>query len=343
MSVAEPVIQRVDPADADVVRAMFDVGRAALTIDDPSCPPWSPSVFQAHLVLGPPNSESSEAWYLPGDAPGGLAGWYWLRLPDLENRDRGYLQLFVHPAARRRGLGTALLLHAASRARAQGRTALDSEVVQGTAGEEFGRQAGVHFGLSDIRRVLDLDAVPGERIADCRERAAKAAAGYSLVSWPGRTPDELLAGVARMLTTMNDAPNGPELEPDLWDEQRVRDRADDRIAKYGSRAYQVAALCDATGEMAALSQLRVDPDVPGWGSQGNTAVARPHRGHRLGLLVKAALTQWLADAEPGMRKIVTYNSAGNSHMIAINEELGYQVSGAPSVETGISVSRVLGG
>jgi RimJ/RimL family protein N-acetyltransferase len=83
--------------------------------------------------------------------------------------------------------------------------------------------------------------------------------------------------------------------------------------------------------------------VPDWGNQGNTAVARPHRGHRLGLLVKAALMQWLADAEPGVRKVVTFNAAANSHMIAINEELGYEVSGAPYLETEISVSDVLDG
>jgi RimJ/RimL family protein N-acetyltransferase len=163
------------------------------------------------------------------------------------------------------------------------------------------------------------------------------------VCWQGRTPDELIAGVARMFTTMNDAPNGPELEPGLWDEQRVRDRADGWIAAIGSRSYQVAAICDATGEMAALTEMRVDTDMPDWGHVGNTAVARPHRGHRLGLLVKSALTQWLRDTEPGVRKVVTYNSATNSHMIAINEELGYEVSGATYLETQISVSRVLGG
>ena len=97
---------------------------------------------------------------------------------------------------------------------------------------------------------------------------------------------------------MNDAPNGPELEPDHWDEQRIRDRADGWIAAIGARSYQVAAICDATGEMAALTESRVDPDQPDWGHQGNTVVARRHRGHRLGLLVKAELTQWLRDAEP---------------------------------------------
>ena len=163
--------------------------RSALAADDPSSPVWSPRVFQARLAFGPPHRDPSEAWCLPDDVTGGLAGWYYLKLPDRENRDWGNLELTVDPAARRRGLGTALLRHAADRARAQGRAELYGDVVAGSAGEEFGRRAGARYGLADLRRVLDLDRVPAKHIAQCRERAAKAAGGYSLVSWPGRTPD----------------------------------------------------------------------------------------------------------------------------------------------------------
>jgi hypothetical protein len=54
-------------------------------------------------------------------------------------------------------------------------------------------------------------------------------------------------------------------------------------------------------------------------------VTRPHRGHRLGLLVKTAMLQWLAQAEPRLERIATGNVASNSHMIAVNEDLGHQV------------------
>jgi RimJ/RimL family protein N-acetyltransferase len=54
-------------------------------------------------------------------------------------------------------------------------------------------------------------------------------------------------------------------------------------------------------------------------------VTRKHRGHRLGLLVKTAMVEWLAAVEPGIERIVTYNAAANEHMIAINAELGYEV------------------
>jgi RimJ/RimL family protein N-acetyltransferase len=59
-------------------------------------------------------------------------------------------------------------------------------------------------------------------------------------------------------------------------------------------------------------------------------VTRPHRGHRLGLLVKTAMLDWLADAEPRLERIVTGNAAVNQHMIAINEQLGYELLEPPT-------------
>jgi hypothetical protein len=40
--------------------------------------------------------------------------------------------------------------------------------------------------------------------------------------------------------------------------------------------------------------------------------------------LKSAMLEWLATAEPGLRTIVTGNADSNEHMIAINEQLGYE-------------------
>jgi hypothetical protein len=60
----------------------------------------------------------------------------------------------------------------------------------------------------------------------------------------------------------------------------------------GSRSHEVAAIHDATGEMAALTLIELDPEVPEWGNQ---------------------------------RHVLTGNAAVNDHMIAINEALGFEV------------------
>ena len=93
------------------------------------------------------------------------------------------------------------------------------------------------------------------------------------------------------------------------------------------RRYSLAAFHDDTGDMAALTVVTVDPDVPDWGHQQITAVTKAHRGHRLGLLVKTAMLGWLAETEPRLEHIETWNAGANQHMIAINESLGYTASG----------------
>jgi RimJ/RimL family protein N-acetyltransferase len=82
----------------------------------------------------------------------------------------------------------------------------------------------------------------------------------------------------------------------------------------------------ASGQLVALTEIATDPDTPGWGIQQLTSVRREHRGHRLGLLVKIAMLDFLAENEPDVRHIFTGNAGANDHMIAINELLGYQVA-----------------
>jgi GNAT superfamily N-acetyltransferase len=324
-------IQRVDPADAGVVRACHAVHVAAHAVDDPEGdPPFSLALFSAHLAHGW-SCDPTEVWCVSEDSPGGaghreVAAYGRLMLPDLENRDRAFMTVTVHPAFRRRGVGRALLRHAAGRAEANGRSVLDFNVPQGSAGGAFARRLDVEVGLVDARRFLDLRKIPASRFAELRAEAAGHAAGYSLISWTGVTPAEELGRVAGVFNAMNDAPREEGwFEDDLWDADRVRDRGDMQLRFAGNRGYSVAAVHAVTGEMAALTQLFVDPADPDWGHQGLTGVTRPHRGHRLGLLTKAAMLEWMATAEPQLEHIETNNAASNSYMIAVNEALGFEL------------------
>ena len=62
------------------------------------------------------------------------------------------------------------------------------------------------------------------------------------------------------------------------------------------------------------------------GLQADTAVSRAHRGHRLGLLLKIDMMRWLAEAEPQLEVMETWNNADNGFMVRVNELLGYRLS-----------------
>jgi GNAT superfamily N-acetyltransferase len=328
-----------DASDDLMTKALYQVRQAAVAADDPFGPPVSERAGRAVLKLP---GEPAQAWFVPGDAAGSALGFYHLRLPVRENRHLGELHLQVHPEHRRRGIGRTLLRHAAERAAQDGRSVLSTGVFEESAGEAFARRLDAKPGLADARRVQVLGKVRADQVAALRASAAPAAADYSLVTWTDRTPDEYLPGVATVFNAMGDAPRDPGHEPRIWDAERVRERVDDPRDLFGSRGYFVAAVHDETAEMAAVSQVEVDPEFPEWGHQQITAVAGPHRGHRLGLLVKAAMTEWLGTAEPALRRIVTWNAVANKHMIAINEALGYELLDPQSRGYELPVAAALG-
>jgi GNAT superfamily N-acetyltransferase len=331
-------IVKWDVSDQVSTQACFEAVRAAGETDDPLGPPWSLARMRSWAKYP---AEPAETWLSEDEADGTVHGWYFLTLPDRENRDRAYVYLTVRPASRRQGIGTALLRHAAGRAANAGRSVLGSGTFQGSAGAAFAGRAGAVPGLVEARRVLVLGKIPAGRIASLREQAAQAAAGYTLASWDGRIPDEYLAGYAAVENAMGDAPLDEGEEPEVWNLARAREGMD-RRERQGRRIYTLTALHAASGEMAAVTAVEADPENPAWGHQLLTAVTREHRGHRLGMLVKTAMLEWLAVTEPALERIVTGNAAINQHMIAINEELGYELLSPPAQSYELPVAGAAG-
>jgi GNAT superfamily N-acetyltransferase/RimJ/RimL family protein N-acetyltransferase len=317
-------LERFAPADdRESVAACHEIYRSGIAADDPAGPVMSPRFFGGWMKLGW-TEDPSEAWLARDDA-GKACGWYVLTLPERENRHLAAVNLTVHASSRRAGLGTALARHAASRARHCGRTRLEGSARAGSPGSAFARALGARPGMAEVRRVLDLTSVAAGHLAGLRAKAEPAARGYSLLSWEGPAPGDQRAGVAAINDAAEaDMPREAGQEPQHWDAERVR-LAERRWTAQGLRGYTVAARSLATGEMAGLTQLAVDPAEPTWGFQELTAVTGPHRGRRLGLLVKVAMLELLAEREPRLTRIITGNSDANQHMIAINAELGFGV------------------
>ncbi len=334
-------IEQVDlAADAGQIRACFEVSLAAERVDEPEGPWFTERPFAGWLTVGW-NGHPREAW-LATDDDGSAAGFYRLELPTKENRDQANLTLVVHPAERQRGVGLTLLRHAAGRTAAHGRSALNGGARDGTPGEAFARSTGAKPNFVDIQRVLDVGKLDQGKRARLRGPAERAAAGYSLVSWAGPVPEEYIGQAAVVYNAMADAPRDAETAHEEWDAERVRERVNQLRPHYRLRDYTVAARHDDSGELAALTEMAVDPADPGWGFQMLTVVTRKHRGHRLGLLLKIAMMELLATAEPQLERVVTWNGQSNDHMIAVNEALGYTVFGAPCTWFRLDVAAVPG-
>lgn len=294
-------------------------------MDGPGSPPMSYGVFSGLLEEGW-CGEPHETWVArqePGDA---ILGGYILELPDRENRERSGLWMVVVPARRRAGLGTVLLRHAIARASELGRVVMTSEVRAGTPGEGFARAVGAAAELTEARRTLDVRSIPAGWLAELRASTKATSAGYALLDWYGPTPEAYLDAVAELNEAMGDAPHSAGEERQRWDAERVR-QSGRRAIRQGLRHYSIAAREEESGELAGLTEMSVDPADPEWAYQELTVVARAHRGHRLGLLLKVAMLELLVEREPQIETIETFNAESNKHMIAVNEAMGYEVAG----------------
>jgi RimJ/RimL family protein N-acetyltransferase len=331
------LIEQFDPrTDEKRLRVCHQIAVSAGPQDDPSDSPVSLRWFRSRAYGYA--DDPQQAWLATDDA-GQPVGYYLLRLPERENRHNAFCNPVVAPARRRQGFGGTLLAHAAGQAQRCERTLLTATRV-GPPGTAFAQACGARPGLQDVRRVLDIDADLRGRLGGLRAEALAYATGYSLRSWSGPTPDDLVEQACALNNAMEDAPHDA-LEPEAWDAERLQED-ERRSDELGFRRHSVAAFAEDSGEMAALTYVDVDPDTAECGRQRLTAVTRPHRGHRLGKLTKVAMLDWLASIEPQLQRIVTHNAAQNQHMIAVNDALGHRISAVlPWWEIDVAVALML--
>jgi GNAT superfamily N-acetyltransferase len=250
-----------------------------------------------------------------------------LHTSEWDNRDLAWTELFVHPDARRRGVGSLLLGHLLDEARAMGRTSAGVDGWDAPGPAAFADRHGFVGKYRAIHRRQHLAEVDATTVAELYDEASAAASSYELLRIAGRTPDDLLGAVAELTAAINDAPTDDlDIEDEVFPAERVRAYEASTLAR-GNRMYHLVARHRESGALAGHTIVSVEEERPQLGDQHDTSVVREHRGHRLGLLLKAGMLQWLAEAEPQLQSIDTGNAESNEHMIAVNERLGYRVLG----------------
>lgn len=256
----------------------------------------------------------------------------WIRTPLLDNLDRAELSAHVLPSHRRRGLGSAMVAHLESVARERGRSILGAEAHwsydagsegTGESGPGFAAALGYDLALGDVQRVLRLP-VAAEVLDGLEREAAPHHAAYTLRSWVGRVPEDLLPGWVELSSSlMTEAPTGDlTVEPEKADLEAHREHEGIR-ERQGREKYNTVAL-DADGVVVAYSDIATTVHEPGRAYQWGTLVRRDHRGHRLGVAVKVANLRVLQRERPDVDHVVTYNAEVNAHMVGVNELLGYR-------------------
>lgn len=295
------------------------------------------------------------AWYR--DSPFRLRMLYLARLdgeptgrllvtvPLEEDATTAEVEVHVMPAARRHGIGAALLRQGEELVADAGRIdiATFTEHVLAdiprnavTVAPEAGptglpEDDATRFALASGYRLGQVELVGRQNLPmpdATRERLQRDVddhtSGYRIVTWWMRCPDELVAGYAAARARMVlDVPHeGVVLDLEHWDAPRVREE-EQRWIDAGEPTLVAAALHEATGEIVAYTILLVaqgSKKVEQW----DTLVVSAHRGHRLGLAVKLANLEALADVAPDVERILTWNAAENSPMRSINDALGYE-------------------
>jgi GNAT superfamily N-acetyltransferase len=323
----------VDPADDDALQEWTAVLQASdedLWPDLTGFGPHDIRAFARHAG----RSKRYDLLAARAEPTGPILGVGMMELPLRDNVRSGEVTVAVHPAHRRRGVGTAVVEAMAAHGRADGREVLNAIVdvpvalAADHASRAFAPKVGFEATLAGNVRHLRVP-VEADRLEDLRAvvAGARAAADYRVVTFEGDWPTEHVADRCALYMSMStDEPHGDDAhEEEIWDAERLGEVDELRTARH-SRTLTAVAQHVPSGRLVACTELSIGADSPGQAWQMLTVVDPRHRGHRLGLAVKLANVELLADRAPAVRRIVTGNAAVNAPMIAVNEMMGFEVA-----------------
>ncbi len=250
----------------------------------------------------PPSTHTRHIW-LAGDA--GTAALY------VHSPTAVFLHLFVVPSARRQGIAMALLDAVRERCADLGLSAVYGHHAT-LAGAAFAARAGAVDGQREVRSLLDL------RSAELPEPALRA--GWRLVTWLTRVPDEHVAAYACARSAMDDAPMPDGVEIPAESVERIRAMEDSLLAR--DRELRITVALGENGEIGAFTDLRVSAGST-VGFTDDTGTVAEHRGGGLARAVKLESLRRLRDDHPELEVVTTMNAEENQAMRHINERIGF--------------------
>ncbi|MBA2773447.1 MAG: GNAT family N-acetyltransferase [Nocardioidaceae bacterium] len=320
-------IERVDPLTLDAATAdrCADIMNAVISANRLDQAPVNGRTFAGQVKHGHDDTPSNGLWLArAGDE---IVGHAQLELSTWDNPRMAMVFCTVHPDHVGRGIGTSLLDAQTQAAREAGRNLLLTFAMRDTPTSRFLTGAGFEMAQATVQRRLRPPQLDYDAIQGYADEAAAHAGDYELVRLDGPAPEEWLPTLQDLHEAINDAPlDDIDLEPDAFPPERLR-RFEAAMAARGQHLYRLMARHREAGAWAGHTIMCVDETRPGVAMQEDTTVVGSHRGHRLGMLLKATMLLWMREAHPELETIDTWNAESNHHMIAINDQLGCRVNG----------------
>lgn len=286
-------------------------------------------------------------WYvvLVGRRDGAIVGRAGIAMPLDDNTEMAHVTLDVLPVAEGLGLGRKLLEAAELFVKGENRRVVvvetnhpaaalagaDADPIMASHGggslplsnreARFAYSAG--YDLDQVEQFSSC-ALPLDRalIESLTERAlATHKSSYAVHQWLDTCPDRWAGEIARLEQGLDGG--GPD---ERWDVAKLR-QAEELSAMTGRRTMVTAAECVDTGTLVGFTSISLLDADSAVAFQDDTVVEQPHKGRDVGLHIKVSNMALLMREFPQARTIYTWNAPENSHLLAVNAQLGFVSAG----------------